>query len=45
MPQFTWHDGTLKYLHVDVHLLEGYQVSYKAHPCIHQSISLGYAVE
>ena len=27
MPQFTWHDGTLKYLHVDVHLLENYQVA------------------
>ena len=27
MPQFKWHDGSLKYLHVDVHLIEGYQVS------------------
>ncbi|CAI8007237.1 von Willebrand factor A domain-containing protein 3A [Geodia barretti] len=31
MPQFTWHDGTLKYLHVDVHLLENYQVQVEAH--------------
>lgn len=24
MPLFTWHDGTNKYLHVDVHGLENY---------------------
>ena len=24
MPLFPWHDGTLKYLHVDVHGLENY---------------------
>ena len=24
MPLFPWHDGTHKYLHVDVHGLEGY---------------------
>ena len=27
MLQFTWHDGSLKYLHVDVHLIEDYQVN------------------
>lgn len=26
MPLFTWHDGSQKYLHVDVHLMEDYQV-------------------
>ena len=27
MTQFTWYDGSLKYLHIDVHLIEGYQVN------------------
>lgn len=26
MPQITWHDGSQKYLHVDVHQIEDYQV-------------------
>ena len=25
MLQITWHDGSIKYLHVDVHQLEEYQ--------------------
>lgn len=27
MPQITWHDGSQKYLHVDVHQIESYQVA------------------
>ena len=26
MPQFIWSDGSIKYLHIDVHRLEHYMV-------------------